>query len=279
MKAVASTSSPVEQGHTQAQEYQITLWMAAMFFSAISQLVFKANCPACGRTAGVVFCDACHEQICAGKRSQALEPSSHQHPLPLFGWAGYDPSLRRAIAALKYHQQSAIGQWLGIQMAESWIQHGLHRQHPHLLVVPIPMHSSKQKQRGYNQAELISRSFARQVGYRHQPQVLRRHRETQAQHSMNVADRDRNLKSAFSVDPRFKSHRPILLIDDICTTGATLRSAIQVLQDHQLNLWGSAVAARPFLETHPKKNGLFLKSKENGPIELGVEKQAVEAPE
>jgi ComF family protein len=223
-----------------------------MFFSALSQLVLKSACSGCGRTARGVFCDACHEQICAGKRSQALEPSDRQHPLPLFAWATYDNSLRRVIAALKYDRQSAIGSWLGVQMAESWIQHGLYQQYPKLLVVPIPMYPSKQKLRGYNQAELISRSFARQVGYRHHHQVLRRHRETQAQYSVSVTDRDRNLQSAFSVDPRFKSHAPILLVDDIYTTGATLRSAIQVLQNHQLNLWGSAVAARPFFETFPE---------------------------
>jgi ComF family protein len=219
-----------------------------MFFSALSQLVLKSACPTCGRTARGVFCDACHGQICAGRRSQALEPSSKQHPLPLFAWATYDNSLRRAIAALKYDRQSAIGSWLGIQMAESWIQNGLHHQYPKLRVVPIPMHPSKQNLRGYNQAELISRSFARQVGYRHQPQALRRNRETQAQYSVSVTDRDRNLQSAFSVDPHLKGHVPILLVDDIYTTGATLRSAIQVLQDCQLNLWGSAVAARPFFD-------------------------------
>lgn len=221
-----------------------------MFFSAISKLVFQATCPACGRLAGELFCDSCHEQICAGRRSQALEPSSQQHPLPLFAWATYDNSLRRAIAALKYDRKAAIGDWLGIQMAESWIQQGLHQQHPSFVVVPIPMHPSKQKLRGYNQAELISRSFARQVGYRHLPHVLRRHRETQAQYSVSVTDRDRNLQAAFAVDPHFKSHTPILLVDDIYTTGATLRSAIQVLQDHPLNLWGSAVAARPFFKNY-----------------------------
>lgn len=219
-----------------------------MFFSALSQLVLKSACCSCGRPAAGVFCECCHGQICGGKRSQVLAPSSSQHPLPLFVWATYDNSLRRAIAALKYDKQAAIGHWLGIQMAESWIQNGLHQQYPKLQVVPIPMHPSKQKLRGYNQAELISRSFARQVGYRHQPQILRRDRETQAQYSVSVTDRDRNLQSAFSVEMRGVSPQPILLVDDIYTTGATLRSAIQVLQDANLNLWGSAVAAKPFFK-------------------------------
>ncbi len=233
-----------------------------MFLSALSQLIFKSACSSCGRPAMAVFCECCHGQISAGRRSQALEPSVPQHPLPLFVWATYDNSLRRAIAALKYDQKAAIGDWLGVQMAEHWIHHGLHRQYPQLLVLPIPIHPNKQKLRGYNQAELISRSFARQVGYRHRTQVLHRHRETQAQYSVSVADRDRNLQSAFSVDPHFKSQIPIVLVDDIYTTGATLRSAIQVLQNHQLNLWGSAVAAKPFFERHDNSPKSLPKSKE-----------------
>jgi ComF family protein len=241
-----------------------------MFLSALSQLILKSACSSCGRPARAVFCECCHGQISAGRRSQALEPSFPQHPLPLFVWATYDNSLRRAIMALKYDRQAAIGDWLGSQMAESWIHHGLHQQYPQLLVLPIPIHSSKQKLRGYNQAELISRSFAHQVGYRHQPQALRRQRETQAQYSVSVTDRDRNLQSAFSVDPHFKSRTPIVLVDDIYTTGATLRSAMQVLQAHQLNLWGSAVAARPFFERHqnPKTLPPNLKKNKN---KLGIE--------
>ena len=235
--------------------------LSMMLLSDLFQLVFQPNCATCGRSAKTVFCDACQGQIEAERRSQALEAASAAHPFPLFAWGHYDHFLRQAIRRLKYHHQPAIGTWLGMQLAQSWIQSGLHQAHRDLLVVPIPMYPDKQKHRGYNQAELISRSFARQVGYRHQPQVLRRDRETQAQYGVKGAARDRNLQAAFSVDPRWQARQPILLIDDIYTTGATLRSAMQVLQAHHASLWGSAVIARtafeqpfspPFTQASPK---------------------------
>jgi ComF family protein len=134
-------------------------------------------------------------------------------------------------------------------MAKSWINAKLHQKFPRLLVVPIPMHKIKEKQRGYNQAELISRSFARQIGYRHQPNALIRIRETQPQFELSLNDRAKNLESAFSLAPNFKTNQPILLVDDIFTTGATLRTAVKLLKNENIPTWGSAVATRTGLNT------------------------------
>ncbi len=147
-------------------------------------------------------------------------------------------------------------------MARSWINAKLHQKFPRLLVLPIPMHKSKEKQRGYNQAELISRSFARQIGYRHQPNALVRIRETEPQSKLGPDDRAKNLESAFSLEPNFKTSQPILLLDDIFTTGATLRTAIRLLENHNIPIWGSAVTTRSDSGTplKPSKNIPILKT-------------------
>ena len=129
-------------------------------------------------------------------------------------------------------------------MAKSWINAKLHHQFPKLLVIPIPMHKRKQQQRGYNQAEIIARSFARQIGYHHQPNALIRIRETQPQFELGLNDRTQNLESAFSLALKFKTNRPVLLVDDIFTTGATLRTAIKLLENQNISIWGSAVTTR-----------------------------------
>lgn len=148
-------------------------------------------------------------------------------------------------------------------MAKSWINANLHQQFPKLLVIPIPMHKSKQQQRGYNQAELIAHSFARQIGYRYQPNALIRIRETQPQFELGLNDRAQNLESAFSLAPNFKTNWPILLIDDIFTTGATLRTVIKLLENHNIPIWGSAVTTRGNSNIIPKtpKNTPILKKK------------------
>ena len=141
-------------------------------------------------------------------------------------------------------------------MAKSWINAKLHRQFPNLLVIPIPMHQSKQQQRGYNQAELISRSFARTVGYRHNPNAIIRVRETQPQFKLGSDDRAQNLESAFSLVPNFKTDRPILLVDDIFTTGATLCTAIKLLENQNIPIWGSVVTTRTSFNTTLKTSHL-----------------------
>ena len=219
------------------------------FLSHISQLFLKSSCQSCQRASSDLFCLFCQAQLHTQIRSPLIAPPSTLHSLPLFAWATYDTNLRQIIQQLKYKKQPAIGTWLGTEMAKSWINAKLHHQFPNLLVIPIPMHKSKQQQRGYNQAELISRSFARTIGYRHQPNAIIRIRETQPQFKLGLTDRAQNLESAFSLAPNFKTDRTILLVDDIFTTGATLRTVIKLLENQNISIWGSAVTTRGDLPT------------------------------
>jgi ComF family protein len=223
-----------------------------MFFLA-------SRCSLCDRPCGgllrSVLCETCQRQIREAQRSQPLEMASPAQPFPVFTWGDYEGNLRRSIRQLKYHRAKAIGTWLGQQMAESWIEHNSYS-HPQpqsqsqpsqFMVVPIPMFAAKEKLRGYNQAAVIAQQFARSTGYLYAPKLLRRDRETQAQYGVNARSRDANLASAFTVGQtsRLPANHRILIVDDIYTTGATVRSALATLKQHNLPTWGVAVAARP----------------------------------
>ena len=175
---------------------------------------------------------------------------SDDQAMPVFAWADYEGNLRQSIARLKYQRMRTIGTWLGQQMADTWIAQDLHRTLRSLVVVPIPMFAAKEKIRGYNQAAVIAQQFARTVGYRYEPKILRRDRETQAQYSVDRRSRSSNLESAFTLGPlpRLHAQDRILIVDDIYTTGATVRSAMATLSP-SLKIWGVAVAARPVFET------------------------------
>ena len=179
--------------------------------------------------------------------------------VPIFAWADYEGNLRQSIAQLKYHRMRTIGTWLGQQMADAWIAQDLHRTLPHLVVVPIPMFAAKEKLRGYNQAAVIAQQFARTIGYRYEPKILRRDRETQAQYALDSRSRIANLESAFALGPlpRLRTQDSIVIVDDIYTTGATVRSALTTLSP-TLNVWGVAVAARPVFK--PRSHEAIPKS-------------------
>jgi len=90
-------------------------------------------------------------------------------------------------------------------------------------VVPVPMHRAKVRRRGYNQAELLARALALRIGVPCETNLLTKTRDLDAQSKLPRVERSENVRGAFLASPRVKSRR-ILLIDDVCTTGATIRA-------------------------------------------------------
>ncbi len=101
------------------------------------------------------------------------------------------------------------------------------------MAVPIPLHGDRQQQRGYNQAELIARSFCEVTGMPLQANGLTRTQPTTAQYGLSRLERYQNLSNVFQVGAALQKHpnqKDIVLVDDIFTTGATLKSAANTLQ-------------------------------------------------
>lgn len=201
-------------------------------------------CPLCQRPARTgSFCQDCTLQLQASPYHPWKDIPPPPFSLPVYSWGVYTGSLRRALQQLKYNHQSQIGLALGSWMAQRWQTDPHTRHEQRLTVVPIPLHPDKLKTRGYNQAELLSRGFTEQTGLRHQPQILARIRSTEAQFGLTVEQRQKNLHQAFQV--LRKPETPVLLVDDIFTTGSTLASAHQVFQAQGIRVIGAVVAARP----------------------------------
>lgn len=208
-------------------------------------LFLESPCPLCQRSTAQEFCQACRHQV---QRCQLPNPQTFWHDsLPLFVWGTYSGSLKQAIATLKYENQPQIARPLGHWLARAWLENPpIATQRP--IVVPIPMHPSKQKIRGFNQAELLATAFCEMTGLALKRNGLNRVRATEAQFTLSKANREHNLKSAFQVDKALlqsKPSTPILLFDDIYTTGATARAAAQTLQDQQIEVVGLAAIAMP----------------------------------
>lgn len=109
------------------------------------------------------------------------------------------------------------------------------------------MHADKQRQRGFNQAELLARSFCQVTGLPLLAQGLVRNRTTEAQFHLSRSDREQNLANAFQIGKDLL-HRPpgcsVLLLDDIYTTGATARAAAQALHQRQISVYGMVAVAK-----------------------------------
>ena len=211
-------------------------------------LFLERRCPLCDRSTTTEFCLDCTRQLqkCQLTRPHDLE----QQQLPIFVWGNYQGTLKRAISSLKYENQPTIARPLGNWLAQEWLNSSFATSQ--VIVVPIPLHANKHKQRGYNQAELIAQSFCSVTGLKLHKLGLTRQKDTAAQFNLSPQQRQENLNRAFALGSEVCSRRPVkpvLLIDDIYTTGTTARFAAKVLQQE-----GIAVAGLVAIATSQRHN-------------------------
>ena len=208
----------------------------------VFSIFLKSNCPLCQRPTGKVFCVDCTRQLQRCQLSDRLIPSTTE--LSVFAWGMYGGAVKRAIAALKYDKQSQIAQPLGFWLAEAWLNLSSTSSQP--IVTPIPLHATKLRERGFNQAELLARSFCQMTGLKLRSQGLERARQTIRQFELSGKEREQNLAGAFHLGSDFRHRRPVrpvLILDDIYTTGATARSAAQTLRQEGIEVCGVVAIA------------------------------------
>jgi ComF family protein len=126
---------------------------------------------------------------------------------------------------MKYEGYFALAHPLAELMIQAWPKWQI----PVDLVIPIPLHSERKRQRGYNQAELLVEIIQPRLEWECNPQALRRHRRTAPQVGLDIYKRRKNVQGAFAAEEMLVSNRRILLVDDVCTTGSTLEAAASVL--------------------------------------------------
>jgi ComF family protein len=143
-----------------------------------------------------------------------------------------DARIRKAIHLLKYAHAVSIAENLGMFIAEAVI--GDKRFSNVDYIVPVPLHRARLRERGYNQSELISRAVGREIGVPVANSLVRI-RYTETQTKLDSARRALNVRGAFSVNKNYKNSingKSYLLIDDVITTGATIRECANVLKNY-----------------------------------------------
>jgi ComF family protein len=179
-------------------------------------------CDAAGMQAHIDLCEHCLALL-------PREPLSWQSGATPIAWVlspwRYDYPLDALVRAMKFGGERAYARLLGTLLARH--RAALPIDLPQL-VVPVPLHPGRLRQRGYNQAGEIARFAARPLALSVDMKLLRRIRNTQAQSALPASERHANTRGAFIANRELAGLR-IALVDDVITTGSTALAAAEAL--------------------------------------------------
>ena len=133
---------------------------------------------------------------------------------------------QKLVEEIKYRGNIYLGEWLGIQLANDMCSSGFFEDIDYL--IPVPLHSSKQRKRGFNQSEVLAKGIASITDIPVENGILYRQKANVSQTRKGVYERWKNTEGIFNIKNGARvGEKHILLIDDVLTTGATLEACMQ----------------------------------------------------
>lgn len=190
--------------------------------------IYDKKCYFCSSSKeNTVFCSKCMNTI----DFLPFEPVSDINGVDVFAAAYYKDVVQKLIRAVKYHNKKELAEFQADIMFNYW-KH-LNLKHKKYYVIPVPMFFSKARKRKYNHMDLVCQHFCNFTDFEYNPKAIIRNRETQAQYKLSKIQREENLKDAFSLTNK-ELKQPILLMDDISTTGTTLKEIINLLYENNI---------------------------------------------
>lgn len=218
------------------------LWLLEPLLSAL----FPERCPACQQFVDLPsrgpLCSACWAALprhtaaaCACGAPLGAAGACGRCRRGRAGWSRgvslgpYEGALRALVLELKYRSRRRVAERLAELLAVESGSAGLLE--PGVVLVPVPLHPRRLRERGYNQAALLAAALGRRLGLGCEPLALVRRRETPPQAGLSAAARRRNVAGVFAVRrPARVAGRVVALVDDVVTTGATARACAAALR-------------------------------------------------
>lgn len=212
------------------------------------------------------LCAGCGEDLVEGERYLCTHCRLDLVPAGFTAWTGhsvsalFEPFLpvagayahflyhkggtaQQLIHRVKYRRQARLGVWLGELLGASLPP--IPADGGPVVLVPVPLHIKRQRQRGYNQSELLCRGMSRVTGLPVEPRALKRVSATSSQTRRGRQDRWENTGKAFRLRKSLNDHT-LVLVDDVITTGSTMQACAAAILEHgecRLYLASAAVAA------------------------------------
>jgi len=227
--------------------------MIPSLFHTLGQMFFPHHCHWCGHdleNRKVMLCFSCMRELPKTRFSSiANNPVEkifngrlHIHAATSAFYFSKGASLQKLIHELKYKENQAAGKYLGRLLGAEML--GSERFQNIDMIVPMPMHKTKEKKRGYNQATCIGVGLSDVLGIPLKTDGIQKMKATETQTKKDRAARWLNTSDVFQVcDKHIFEHKRILLIDDVVTTGASLEACgSEILKSNGASLFLATIA-------------------------------------
>jgi len=209
-------------------------------------------CPSCKQklnSSEQIICDKCFDKLKLTPES-LIEEEYHKkfalkkyikefHPIFIFE---KDKEIQHIIHSLKYNRHFRVGVYFG-KITGNQIKDKIFKWQVDL-IIPVPLHSVKKAERGYNQSEFIAKGISLETGIDWNKKIIKRKKYTETQTHLSAEERQSNVKDAFIVkDKKSVNGKNLLLVDDVITTGSTISEcAHQLLLAGAKNIYATSIA-------------------------------------
>ena len=221
--------------------------MLQRFTKKVFDILFPLYCITCGAPS-TPFCDSCQKKIerlpndrCSFCNSPSLggltcpKCLTKHYLKQLVSFAPYDdPLIKKAIWKYKYDSIFELARPLSSLLIPVIFQSGLANEKDTTLLVPVPMHSKKERIRGYNQSAMLAQNISVQTGVAFTADLLLKRKDSQPQMQLQKKTaRNKNVRSLFQVNRKSawskNTEISVIIVDDVATTGATLDACATAL--------------------------------------------------
>ena len=196
------------------------------FLNSILDLIYRKRCYFCGSSKySEKMCPKCFDNL----EYCSFLPNRIVNSVNIYCAGMYNKELQKLIRGLKYHNQKELAYYQAKFMYDYFKQISSFADSDFELAA-VPLHENRIKKSKYNHMELVCEEFSKLSGFACNFNLIKRVKDTKPQYKLNRKERLINLHEAFEVDKQYITGKNILLMDDICTTGATFEEMINELQ-------------------------------------------------
>ena len=200
------------------------------FLNSLLDLIYRKKCYFCGSSkSSVKMCPSCYEKL----ETNSFTANRIINSIDIYCAGIYTKELQKLIRGIKYHKQRDLAYYQAKFMYDYFNKIEI-LQNKEFELIAVPQHSNRIRKRKYNHMELVCEEFSKLSGFKCNFDLIKRVKDTKPQYKLSKQERMKNLEDAFKVDISKISGKPLLILDDICTTGSTFEEMIKILQQNNI---------------------------------------------